>query len=184
MLCSLYHTQRNLTANGHHFFRVIHDRQVRVCRLCLQPGHIVRECPEFVCHKCGGQGHYARECVEGGGRCTVCCNPLTKCVCASASEEDGQDSTEEEASDELGEVDLEVREPPGVGITPDSLTYSAGWAPEVGGTQKVGPACDPAGGARKMGSTLDTKDQAVELAQGGAQVSSNTKYREEKLSKS
>ena len=78
-------------------------------------------------------------------------------MCASASEEDGQDSTEEEASDELGEVDLEVREPPGVGITPDSLTYSAGWAPEVGGTQKVGPACDL--------------------------IRSNTRYREEKLSK-
>ena len=177
-----YSTKFN-TANGHYFFRVIHDRQVRVCRLCLQPGHIVRECPEFVCHKCGGQGHYARECVEGGGRCTVCCNPFTKCVCASVSEEDGQDSTEEEVSDELGEVDLEVREPPGGGITPESLTYSARRAPEVGGTQKMGPACDPAGGARKMGSTLDTKDQAVELAQGGAQVSSNTRDREEKQSK-
>ena len=113
----------------------------------------------------------------------MCCNPLKECVCASVSDEDGQDSTEEEESDELGEVDLEVREPPGGGITPESLTYSARRAPEVRGTQKMGPACDPAGGARKMGSTLDTKDQAVELAQGGAQVSSNTRDREEKQSK-
>jgi len=38
------------------------------------------------------------------------------------SAEEGQDSTEDESSDELGEVDLEVRENPGVRATLDSLT--------------------------------------------------------------
>ncbi|KAJ8359057.1 hypothetical protein SKAU_G00155820 [Synaphobranchus kaupii] len=31
--------------------------------MCIQPGHILRECPEFNCHKSGVQGHFARECV-------------------------------------------------------------------------------------------------------------------------
>jgi hypothetical protein len=56
-----YSTKFN-TATGPQYFRVIHDRQEKVCRMCIQPGHILRDCPEFRCHRCHGQGHYAREC--------------------------------------------------------------------------------------------------------------------------
>lgn len=56
---SLPYSARFTTATGQEYFHVIHDRQVRVCRLCIQPGHILRECPDFVCFKCGAQGHYA-----------------------------------------------------------------------------------------------------------------------------
>ncbi|XP_062241187.1 uncharacterized protein LOC133951326 isoform X1 [Platichthys flesus] len=38
--------------------------QVRVCRLCIKPGHIFRECPDFKCFRCQKTGHYARECEE------------------------------------------------------------------------------------------------------------------------
>ena len=62
---SLPYSVRFETLSGAEYFRVIHDRQVRVCRLCIKPGHIFRECPEFKCFKCNKTGHYAREC---GGR--------------------------------------------------------------------------------------------------------------------
>ena len=61
---SLPYSTKFETAGGSEHFRVIHDRQVKVCRLCIQPGHIVRDCPDFTCFKCGKQGHYARECAE------------------------------------------------------------------------------------------------------------------------
>ncbi|CAL8238711.1 unnamed protein product, partial [Lota lota] len=44
------------------------NEMVKVCRLCIQPGHILRECPDFTCHKCKRQGHYARECDSQEGR--------------------------------------------------------------------------------------------------------------------
>lgn len=51
---SLPYSTRFKTIEGVEHFRVLHDRQERVCRLCLKPGHIYRECPEFKCYRCGG----------------------------------------------------------------------------------------------------------------------------------
>ena len=62
---SLPYSTRFETLQGMEYFRVIHDKQVKVCRLCIQPGHIIRDCPEFSCFKCHQQGHYARECENG-----------------------------------------------------------------------------------------------------------------------
>ena len=61
---SLPYSTKFSTATGPQYFRVIHDRQEKVCR--IQPGHILRDCPEFKCHRCHGQGHYARECGTDG----------------------------------------------------------------------------------------------------------------------
>lgn len=66
-VCSLPYSTKFETLRGTEYFRVIHDRQVRVCRLCIKPGHIFRECPEFKCFKCGKSGHYARDCEERMG---------------------------------------------------------------------------------------------------------------------
>lgn len=63
-ISSLPYSTKFETLEGLEFFRVLHDQQVRVCRLCLQEGHILRDCPEFTCYRCNKQGHYARECAD------------------------------------------------------------------------------------------------------------------------
>ena len=80
-----YSTKFN-TVEGFEYFRVIHDNQVKVCRLCIQPGHILKECPEFICHKCGEQGHYARECSNIGDICRRCDRPKDRYKCKKGSD--------------------------------------------------------------------------------------------------
>lgn len=84
-----YSTKFN-TAQGTEYFRVIHDRQVKVCRLCIQPGHILRQCPELLC---GVQGHYAKECGAASKKCNICLNNEKNCICNHS--EDGDVSVSE-----------------------------------------------------------------------------------------
>ena len=69
------------TEKGAEYFRVIHDKQLKVCRMCIQPGHILRDCPDFFCRKCGKQGHYARECIVPTIKCKECGFREGNCVC-------------------------------------------------------------------------------------------------------
>lgn len=41
-----YSTKFN-AVSGTEYIRVIHDKQIRVCRLCIKPGHILKDCPDF-----------------------------------------------------------------------------------------------------------------------------------------
>lgn len=84
---SLPYSTKFETAGGGEYFRVIHDRQVKVCRLCIQPGHVVRECPNFVCFRCKKQGHYARECSED--ICKTCGMRNARCVCEASEDAEG-----------------------------------------------------------------------------------------------
>lgn len=99
---SLPYSTKFETVGGAEHFRVLHDRQVKVCRLCIQPGHIVKDCPNFKCFKCGGQGHYARECSEGS--CTVCWKRKELCVCNAAEKDDDKEEMGDSV-DLYGEVE-------------------------------------------------------------------------------
>lgn len=95
---SLPYSAKFETAEGAQFFRIIHDRQVKTCRLCMNPGHILRDCPDFKCYKCEEQGHFARDC--NAVMCPDCHKALAKCECWMESEEEEQNieiGTEEES---------------------------------------------------------------------------------------
>ncbi|KAI2644572.1 Gag polyprotein [Labeo rohita] len=87
---SLPYSTKFETLGGTEHFRVIHDRQVKVCRLCIQPGHIVRDCPNLKCFMCGKQGHYMRECNEGN--CSMCRMRTAFCTCKVLEERKKEDS--------------------------------------------------------------------------------------------
>lgn len=76
---SLPYSTRFDTAEGVQYFRIIHDRQMKICRLCMKPGHMLKDCPDFKCRDCGENGHFAREC--DAVRCPECSKVLVKCEC-------------------------------------------------------------------------------------------------------
>lgn len=61
-VASLPYSARFETAEGTQYFRIIHCRQVKTCRLCLSPEHIIKDCPNFTRFKCEEQGHFGRDC--------------------------------------------------------------------------------------------------------------------------
>lgn len=72
----------------------------------IQPGHILRECPDFKWHKCGKTEHYARVCQESMSLCAGCVTPKDKCVCAQNNTNDDtaylSGYEEEEEENEMG----------------------------------------------------------------------------------
>uniref|UniRef100_A0A3B4UNU9 CCHC-type domain-containing protein n=1 Tax=Seriola dumerili TaxID=41447 RepID=A0A3B4UNU9_SERDU len=168
---SLPYSARFETAMGPEYFRVIHDRQTKVCRMCLQPGHILRECPEFSCHKCGVQGHYARECSNRQRRnkkCEVCYNIMEECNCnySDSEAESGSEALyyeEEDMSNEEEEGEAGVR---GCGTAKQAGSEDP-VSRRVLGSQTAVQNRSVRLGSSKNGLSLDTGLYAKERGRGG-----------------
>lgn len=106
-VASLPYSTRFETAEGTQHFRIIHSRQVKTCRLCMSPQHILKDCPEFRCYKCEEQGHFARDCTAV--KCPDCFKILNKCECWMNREEE-EEEEEEEEQEESGQMLKEARE--------------------------------------------------------------------------
>ncbi|XP_073804648.1 uncharacterized protein [Danio rerio] len=78
-VASLPYSTRLETAEGPQHFRVMHSRQVKTCRQCMSPDHLLKDCPNFKCYRCGEWGHFARSCTTV--RCSECAEFLDKCEC-------------------------------------------------------------------------------------------------------
>ncbi len=108
---SLPYSTRFETEEGAKYFRIIHDRQVKTCRLCMGPGHVMKDCSEFKCRDCGELGHFAREC--DAVRCIDCRKVLIKCECwmESGNEPENHRETEEAQNvEDLVEEQTELME--------------------------------------------------------------------------
>lgn len=101
-VASLPYSTRMETEEGPQYFRVIHSQQVRTCRLCMSPEHMMKDCPDFKCYKCSERGHFARDC--NAVRCPDCRLVLNKCECwfgeQHQEEEQGCGQMHEEAGEE------------------------------------------------------------------------------------
>lgn len=65
------------TAEGTQHFMIIHNHQVKTCQLCMNPDHMLKDCPEFRCYKYKQQGHIARDCRAV--KCPHCQDIIDKC---------------------------------------------------------------------------------------------------------
>lgn len=73
-----------MTEEGMQYFRVIHDNQLKMCRLCSSTEHEKKDCPNFTCRRCLQQGHYVRDCEVP--QCQGCERALTRCNCEKEEE--------------------------------------------------------------------------------------------------
>lgn len=184
---SLPYSTKFETLGGTEPFRVIHDKQVKVCRLCIQPGHIVKDCPNFKCFRCGMQGHYVRECNEGN--CSVCRMRTAFCVCKISEEREEGDSVgsfvdlyeeseesltveEEERGDAWSERDLtagqQTVEKESSRDVVESLKEGNGKIGRVqmteekdGGTTKKGGKSEGDDGKKKKQGTRDQEEESL-----------------------
>jgi hypothetical protein len=89
---SLPYSMKFHDGESYAYYRVIHNKQVKVCNNCMSDQHVFRECPENRCFKCSDFGHLSRNCVAL--KCQDCGKFGARCLCVNGSlhyESDGQE---------------------------------------------------------------------------------------------
>ncbi|XP_026103331.1 uncharacterized protein LOC113074680 [Carassius auratus] len=76
------------TEEGPKYFRVIHDGQLKTCRICASTEHEKKDCPQYTCRECLEQGHFARDCQAP--RCKSCEKTWMRCTCESEEEDNAE----------------------------------------------------------------------------------------------
>lgn len=114
---SLPYSTKLETEEGPQYFQVMHSHQVKTCRLCMSPDHVVKDCPEFKCFKCEERGHFARDC--NAVVCPECNVVLNKCECWMGSEEEEE---ERHVDGQMHERDNERREEETMAVQEDETT--------------------------------------------------------------
>lgn len=76
------------TEEGPKNFRVIHDGQLKTCRICASTDHEKKDCPQYTCRECLEQGHFAWDCQAP--RCQSCEKTWMRCTCESEEEDNAE----------------------------------------------------------------------------------------------
>lgn len=113
---SLPYSTKLETAEGPQYFRVMHSHQVKTCRLCMSPDHIVKDCPDYKCYKCSKRGHFARDCRAV--KCPDCKEVLNKCECWMRNEDEEEDGVNRQ----VHEGDSEKEQEEGTTMTQVDVT--------------------------------------------------------------
>lgn len=134
---SLPYSAKFETVDGTQYFRVIHDGQEKLCRLCMQPGHIIRDCPDFKCFECYEQGHFAKDCRAD--KCPDCMKAFMRCDCESEHEheEEIEETENGEYEDAMEMVDT-VNNGEKEDVTVVDNEDSKGHVQEKGGDKELG----------------------------------------------
>ncbi|XP_016300315.1 uncharacterized protein LOC107656888 [Sinocyclocheilus anshuiensis] len=106
-VASLPYSTKIEMAEGPQYFRVMHSHQVKTCRLCMSPDHVVKDCPEFKCFKCEERGHFTGNC--NAVTCPDCNLVLNKCECWMEGEGE-EEEEEQQVGGRVHERDNEQRE--------------------------------------------------------------------------
>ncbi|KAL1268429.1 hypothetical protein QQF64_033792 [Cirrhinus molitorella] len=146
-VASLPYSTRMETEEGPQYFRVIHSQQVRTCRLCMSPEHMMKDCPDFKCFKCEERGHFARDC--NAVRCPDCRLVLNKCECWFGD----QQQEEELGSGQMHEGDSEEEQHEDMEREGNASTDIDGEREETGLTQDN----DEAGSLMEKAEDLQTE---------------------------
>ncbi|KAA0724017.1 hypothetical protein E1301_Tti022923 [Triplophysa tibetana] len=170
-IMSLPYSTKFDTEEGLQYFRVMHSHQMKICRMCMSPEHMIKDCPEFKCHKCEERGHFSRDC--NAVKCLDCRRILNKCQCLNNEEtnENGQVHERHNNEDEVAENGTTEERYKGKGgktVTEEQIEKIISTKDQVQPNTK-GEKMDKESGVQQQENTTEEKDSQMEVETTGAE---------------